>query len=124
MRKTAMRATPYPYEFVEDVCAVIAQADEAGLDGHEIDFILSRVGAARRPGGFATYDGLCLVLFFAQLRDADRVTQFISGALALQRRARDSVRLETLRRQLSDVMGPHGLAIDERDRVTERMYVD
>ena len=123
MGKTTMRA-PYPYEFVEDVCGVIAQADGAGLHGHEIDFILSRVGTARRPGGFATHDGLCLVLFFAQLRNADRVTDFISGALALQRRARNSARLETLRRQLSEVMAPHGLAIDERDRVTEGKHAD
>ena len=109
---------PHPYALVKAVCDVVAQPGGA-IDAAEINRILIGIGVTTRPTGFAKADGLCMVLFMAQLKDASRFTDFISRALDRGVHVQNPERFTEFRRRLERVMRDYGLNVDGMGSATQ-----
>lgn len=117
---TRTRATPYSHALVKAVSDVIAQDDHPGLEGAEIDWILSRVGIGFRPAGYSKPAGLCVVLFTAQLNNPGLVITFIARAMESERHVAHPGRFAALHRRLAQALSPFGLTLDAAGAVRAR----
>ncbi|NQX34733.1 TIGR02391 family protein [Herbiconiux sp. VKM Ac-2851] len=110
---------PYELQLVQAVCDVLGQTEYPGLSGSEIDRLLQGIGLSGRPPGYNKREGLCVVLFNAQLKNGGLFIRFIHRAMEPVRYAKNHARFEDLRGQLSEVMTFYGFTINAEGKVAK-----
>ncbi|WP_019482569.1 TIGR02391 family protein [Arthrobacter sp. TB 23] len=113
------KITPFPPDFVEGVCNVIAQTDFPGLAGPEIDALLQMVRVPEREPAGNKRESLYITLYNVQVRQqaGNIVGAFIAKALSPGRYAAQPSRFNDLRDQLNEFLVFYGYSISDAGKL-------